>query len=300
MTRSGPQPIVWKSLPPGLVPVLAAAVSPDGQYAACGRANQIFIYDLPGKRLVTRLTDPSLIQTADGALPGIAHRDLVQSLAFSPDGKFVASGGFREIKIWQRPEPTVRVNLADARVKSVNAVACSADGKLLAAAGDDNIIRLYQLPAGTAAGELQGHHGPVVALHFAADSTRLYSASSDQSLRSWDTVARIEIARVEMPSPLTAMALLGNGMLVTGSADNAMRVVRRRVPPERSRLPAVRQQPSQFRPTASGLRWPALMGKSASLILSRFSRCPALMRRRQKIFLSIQQANPSSSARITS
>src|SRR6185503_1860336 len=45
-------PIEWQPLPPGLNPIYAAALSPDGQFAACGRANQIFIYHVPTTQLV--------------------------------------------------------------------------------------------------------------------------------------------------------------------------------------------------------------------------------------------------------
>jgi WD40 repeat protein len=216
-------PIAWQPLPPGLNPVLAVAISPDGQYAACGRANQIFIYDLPGKHLVTRLTDPSLTGASNGNRPGIAHRDLVQSLAFSPDGRTLASGGFRDVKFWQRPQPAVRVNLADARSKATGAVASSPDGKLLAAADADNVIRLYTLPSGKLAGELAGNRGAIVSLQFGSDASRLFSASADRSIREWDTVAGVEIARVDAPAPLTAMASLGNGAIVSASTDNALR-----------------------------------------------------------------------------
>ena len=54
--------IAWQPLPAGLNPIYSVALSPDGQFAACGRANQIFIYHVPSGRLVTRLTDPQLLQ----------------------------------------------------------------------------------------------------------------------------------------------------------------------------------------------------------------------------------------------
>ena len=53
-------PTAWRPLPKRLSPIYAVAVTPDGQYVACGRANQIFIYHVPTGQLVTRLTDPEL------------------------------------------------------------------------------------------------------------------------------------------------------------------------------------------------------------------------------------------------
>src|SRR6266536_3825997 len=58
----GTGPIVWQPLPEGLNPIYAVALTSDGQFAACGRANQIFIYRIPCKQLVTRLTDLQLLK----------------------------------------------------------------------------------------------------------------------------------------------------------------------------------------------------------------------------------------------
>src|SRR5438128_2547209 len=99
----GTGPIVWQALPEGLNPIYAVALTSDGQFAACARANQIFIYQLPSRQLVTRLTDPQLVK--DPLTPalspskgerernqiGVAHRDLVHALAFSPDRNVLAS-----------------------------------------------------------------------------------------------------------------------------------------------------------------------------------------------------------------
>lgn len=85
----------WKSLPANLNPILALDVTPDSQFAACSRGNEVYIYRIPTKEFVARLQD-----YANPSRP--PHRDLVESLAFSPDGNRIASGSFREVKIWKR------------------------------------------------------------------------------------------------------------------------------------------------------------------------------------------------------
>lgn len=108
----GSGPIQWQALPSGVNPIYAVAISPDGQYAAAGRANQVFLYHVPSKRELGRLTDPSLIERGLYKNPGVAELDLVQSLRFSPDGKVLATGGFRTVKLWRRPEPTKKFDVA--------------------------------------------------------------------------------------------------------------------------------------------------------------------------------------------
>jgi len=49
--------IKWQPLPPGVSPIYSVGVTQDGQYAAAGRANQVFLYHLPSKRDLGRLTD---------------------------------------------------------------------------------------------------------------------------------------------------------------------------------------------------------------------------------------------------
>ena len=80
------QSIAWQPLPPGLHPIYAVAMSPGGELAACSRANQIFIYDVAAKKLLTQF---------------IAHRDMTLALAFSPDGAYLATGSYGEVKLWK-------------------------------------------------------------------------------------------------------------------------------------------------------------------------------------------------------
>jgi hypothetical protein len=96
------QVIAWEPLPAGVQPIYALAATAQGDFIAAARANQISLYHLPTHSLVTKLTDESLIKSGLYKQSGVAHRDLVQSLAFSPDGTRLATGSFREVKLWKR------------------------------------------------------------------------------------------------------------------------------------------------------------------------------------------------------
>jgi WD40 repeat protein len=101
--------IVWQALPKGMNPIFCVAIDPEGEYAACSRANQVSVYHVPSKRLVTRLTDEGILNSGLYKHPGVAHQDVVTALAFSPDGQHLATGSYREVKLWKlvRPEPVV-------------------------------------------------------------------------------------------------------------------------------------------------------------------------------------------------
>ncbi|MFN7561979.1 MAG: c-type cytochrome domain-containing protein, partial [Prosthecobacter sp.] len=127
--------IAWEPLPAGHQPIFALATTAQGDFAAAARANQISLYHLPSQSLVTKLTDESLIKSGLYKQPGVAHRDLVQALAFSPDGTRLATGSFREVKIWKReikaPAPVASTKLT-ATQEADNSIKLSEGTKLIA------------------------------------------------------------------------------------------------------------------------------------------------------------------------
>ena len=69
--------VSWQPLPADVNSIYAAALSRDAQYAAAGRANQIFVYRVSSGRLVQALADPDLLEAGLPIRLGVAHRDLV-------------------------------------------------------------------------------------------------------------------------------------------------------------------------------------------------------------------------------
>ena len=222
VTGSG-GPVVWQPLPPGVNPIYAVAISPRGNYAAAGRANQIFLYNVVTKQEIGRLTDPALLQQGVYDKPGVAHLDLVQSLAFSPDGERLASGGFRTAKIWSRPHNVRRGELAGV-AGDVTALALSADGKSAALGLADGKIQRFDLATGMPAGELVGHTAAVTGLAFTADGAQLISGSRDKTFRQWNLADGQELSQSATPSSIESLTLALDGkQVVTGGADNIIR-----------------------------------------------------------------------------
>lgn len=215
--------VKWQPLPAGVHPIYAVDITPDGQFVACGRANQVFIYNVASGQVVCRLTDPQLLKQGVYSQPGVAHLDIVQSLAFSPDGYLLASGGFQEVKLWRRPRNVQTAKMAGPA--EATTLAASADGKLLAVAGADNTIKLWELATGKHLKDLTGHSAAINALRFSADGARLFSGSADKTLHVWNTADGKSIAQIETPAVVHALTLVGDGTVIaTGGADNIIRL----------------------------------------------------------------------------
>jgi WD40 repeat protein len=221
----GSGPIVWQALPDELKPIYAVALTSDGQFGACARANQIFIYNLTSRQLVARLSDSQLLAGGLYGKLGAAHRDLVHSLAFSSDDNLLASGGYRETKLWRRPKDVQKFNLVSIVRQSVFAVAVSPDQKLLATGGDDGTIRLWDPATGKALKKFSGHKRPVNALSFSPDASKLASGSADQTIRIWDVVKGKPLFQTQTSTQVNAVAWVVNGsQIASGGADYLIRL----------------------------------------------------------------------------
>jgi len=200
----------WQPLPKGIQPIYSVALTGDGQFAAAGRGNKVVIYHVPTGALVAELADPSLLKIMHNGQPmydaGSSHRDFVHSLAFNPAGTMLASGSYREVKLWTRPASSARLNLA-ASTAAVPAVAVSPDNKWIATASADFTIKLFSLADGAPGKVLTGHTAAVSGLQFSADSAKVFSSSLDKSARIWNVADGAALARIDVAAPVNGLAL---------------------------------------------------------------------------------------------
>lgn len=221
----GAAKVEFAALPPGVNPVYALAMSADGQFLAAGRANQIFVYRVPGKRLVDRVTDPDLVKSSPYNRPGIAHLDIVQSLAFAPDNETFVSGGFRNVKIWKK-QPAARESDPLEIAEAVQSLGRSNHNRWLAFGGNGGSVFLWDPTTRKPGATIKTGDQPIDALAVTEDATRMAVVTGKKNVQVVDVNSGKPIGPVvalEQDAQALAFANSNQQLLVT-LADHSVAI----------------------------------------------------------------------------
>jgi WD40 repeat protein len=175
-----------------------------------------------GKTLMTASADGAVgIWTAnavDARLDLFEHDHAVWSVAFSPNGSRILTGGVGGIRLWDVVSRDFLSGVSVAR--TTGGVDFSPDG-LNAVVAEGQTVRLREIPTLTPVGQPMEHDGWVSAVAFSPDGSQVLSASFDKTVKLWDGETGKSIAALPHPDGVRAAAFDADGSrILTGSLDN--------------------------------------------------------------------------------
>jgi DNA-binding beta-propeller fold protein YncE len=192
----------------------AVASSPDGRYvaAATGAADSVFLFDATTRKTLSYMTPK------DGVTGIRVMRP--PGLAFSHDGKWLASSSWREsiaIRIWD-----VASHAEMRRISGhpdALSVAFAPDDKRIAAAGPGKDAFVWDSTSGELVAQLPGHNGPVLDIAFSPEGRLIATGCADGTVRLFDGTTYTLLKAIPVPSgPVTGVAFSPDGQLLATSA----------------------------------------------------------------------------------
>lgn len=190
-------------------PVLSSTLSPDGSRLAMATGTRVSVVELASKKVLF---------TLDG------HRDTVNAVAFSPDGRRIATVGSDTLAILWDGADGRRLHTLSGHSRWVLAAAFSPDGRTLATGSYDRSVRLWDVRGGKAIATWTGYAAGVRSLAYSPDGRTVATGGADGEVRVWDAHRDTTIHSLKkQDAAVRVVAFSPDGMrLASGSEDGTV------------------------------------------------------------------------------
>jgi len=171
------------------------------------------------------LAELTLAYTLTHSTPGLASN--IETLAFSPDGRLLASGNDdRSIKVWDLASRSEVRKIISDDISFFLSLAFSPDGRVLASGNTDrSVLKLWDAATGNKIVSLPGHTGWVKSVAFSRAGV-LASGSADKTIKLWDVGAGRELKTLAgHTGEVNSVAFSPDGtILASGSGDRTIKL----------------------------------------------------------------------------
>ncbi|KAH7915632.1 WD40-repeat-containing domain protein [Hygrophoropsis aurantiaca] len=160
----------------------------------------------------------------DASIRAISMKSSIQSIAFSPDGKLLASGNDTEgVQLWNAITGINVANLGP-KEKPSCAVRFSPSGAYVAVGCGNGLVTMWDTLTGqTVIDDDEQHDKPVKSLVFSHNSAILASASQDNYIQLWDVSQGHFLRRLTLEGTVLHFAFSSNNrLLVSGCEDTTI------------------------------------------------------------------------------
>ncbi len=174
--------------------------------------------------------DVRLLDGTTGALIGRlqGHTHTIYAMAFTPDGRYLASGGLdQSVRRWRREGATwVADALDEAHDDDVLATAISHDGRVVASVGETPRVRVWWPDDPGRSVWLDGHTSRIWWVALSPDARHVLSASEDGTIRVWDIATSRELRAFRaLDETGQGVAVSADGTQIAGGFTGGMVVV---------------------------------------------------------------------------
>jgi WD40 repeat protein len=154
------------------------------------------------------------------------HKAAVRSAVFSPDGKYIISGGNdATIRLWET-HTAREIRVFEGHVDAVTSVAFSPEGKFFVSASEDMTLRLWDVTSGKEVRRFQGHEASVNSVEYDPNGKHIISGGEDKIIRIWEVSTGEHVGTFRgHDEPVNSVSLSRDGKyLLTGSWDGTLRL----------------------------------------------------------------------------